>query len=303
LAVQVAYAKAARLLAEIGGVEVSARAIRRDLIAAAPDRLGALPGVVDVPVLLVDGTGERAGPDKGGVALHLAIGIVTRHTQGRRNVCGVELLAATIDEPWTVLFDQLTGINPALIVVDGEEELSTLADERFAGVPRQRCLWHLCRAVDRALRYTDRADTIDREQANRDLETILINAWAERDATTARECLDLLADRLETEGSTATATHLRNAADETFTFLTHPDAGWLVAGHKGRPDVGTGVLERVMREMNRRTDIGVRWSIPGVRAVLITKLQHKYHHGPWSPTGDQPAPPKAQITLNPPIAA
>ncbi len=114
--------------------------------------------------------------------------------------------------------------------------------------------------MDRALRYTDRASNTDREQANRDLETILVNAWTDRDPDKARACLDLLADRLDIEGSTAAATHLRNAADETFTFITHPDAGWLVAGHKGRPDVGTGVLERVMREMNRRTDIGSPYS-------------------------------------------
>jgi hypothetical protein len=31
-----------------------------------------------------------------------------------------------------------------------------------------------------------------------------------------------------------------------------------------------------MREMNRRTDVGVRWSIPGVRAILMVKLQRKY---------------------------
>lgn len=235
--------------------------------------------------------------------MHLAIGIITRRTRGRRQVCGVELLAATLNEPWSVLVDQLAGINAALIVVDGEEELSTLAGERFAGVPRQRCLWRLCRAVDRALRYTDRVSATDRDQANRDLETILVNAWAERDPATARECLDLLADRLEIEAATAAAAHLRNAADKTFTFPTNPDAGWLVAGHKGRPDVGTGILERVMREMNRRTDIGVRWSITGIRALLMTKLQHKYHHGPWSPTGDHPTPPKVRITLTPPLAA
>ena len=303
LAAEVAYAKAARLLAEVGGVEVSARSIRRDLIATAPERLAPRPGVVDVPVLLLDGTGERAGTAKGGVALHLAIAIVTRTTNGRRVTCGVELLAATLDEPWEILFDQLKAIRPGLIVVDGEEELSTLADKHFAGVPRQRCLWHLCRAVDRALRYTDRATSTDRDQANRDLEQILVNAWTHRDPNEARECLDLLADRLDDEGASAAAAHLRNAAEETFTFITHPDAGWLIAGHKGRPDVGTGVLERVMREMNRRTDIGVRWSIDGIRALLMTKLQHKYHHGPWSPTGDQTTPPKARITLQPPTAA
>ncbi len=38
-----------------------------------------------------------------------------------------------------------------------------------------------------------------------------------------------------------------------------------------------------MREMNRRTDVGVRWSVPGVRAILMVKLQRKYAHCPWSP--------------------
>lgn len=74
LAVEVAYAKASRLLAELAGPEVSARSIRRDVIAMAPERVG--PEVTEVPVLLLDGTGERAGDTKGGVALHLAIGLV-----------------------------------------------------------------------------------------------------------------------------------------------------------------------------------------------------------------------------------
>ncbi|MGH9286467.1 MAG: hypothetical protein ACRD0M_12465, partial [Acidimicrobiales bacterium] len=73
LAVEVAYAKASRLLAELAGPSVPARSIRRDVIAMAPERIG--PEVTDVPVLLLDGTGERAGKAKGGVALHLAIGL------------------------------------------------------------------------------------------------------------------------------------------------------------------------------------------------------------------------------------
>jgi hypothetical protein len=64
-------------------------------------------------------------------------------------------------------------------------------------------------------------------------------------------------------------------------------------GDKGRPELATGVLERVMREMNRRTDIGVRWSVPGVRGMLMVKLARKYHHGRWSP--------KAAADTNPPV--
>jgi hypothetical protein len=95
----------------------------------------------------------------------------------------------------------------------------------------------------------------------------------------------------------AAAAHLRGATEEVFTFLTHPAAGRLLFGDKGRPELGTGVLERVMREMNRRTDVGVRWSIPGVRAVLMVKLQHKYTHGPWSPTPVTDQQPPARFRL------
>ena len=178
-------------------------------------------------------------------------------------------------------------------------ELSTLGGERFATVPRQRCLWHLSRAMVKLLRYKDRvpAGIVDDAVAN--LETLLANAWAERDLDLALECLHLLADSIELDGGHAAASHLRNARDEVFTFLANPTAGHLVTGHKGRPDVGTGVLERVMREMNRRSDVGVRGSIPGIRAILMTKLEHKYHHGRWSETRAADSPPKVRFSLEP----
>ena len=48
-----------------------------------------------------------------------------------------------------------------------------------------------------------------------------------------------------------------------------------------------------------RTDIGVRWSIPGVRAILMTKLEHKYRHGRWSPDETIETPPIVRMSLNP----
>ena len=90
-------------------------------------------------------------------------------------------------------------------------------------------------AVTKLLRYTDCVGTATVDQAGADLARILRNAWDERDLAGARACLDLLADTLEIEGAPASATHLRRARAGVFTFLTHPDAGRLVAGHKGRP--------------------------------------------------------------------
>jgi transposase-like protein/ribosomal protein L37E len=282
LAVEVAYAKASRLLAELAGPAVSARTIRRDVIAMAPDRVG--PEVAEVPVLLLDGTGERAGTTKGGVALHLAIGLVARRRHGRRVAVEARLLGATLGEGWGVMGDLLAELRPGLVLVDGEEELSALAADRFPGVPVQRCLWHLARGVYRAARYTDKASHDLADDFRVQLETLLTNAYRDHDLDAARAAYADLVEDAEACGARAAAAHLRGATEEVFTFLTHPGAGRLLFGDKGRAELGTGVLERVMREMNRRTDVGVRWSVPGVRAILMVKLQRKYAHGPWSPT-------------------
>ena len=282
LAVEVAYAKASRLLAELAGPVVSARTIRRDVIALAPERIG--PEVTEVPIMLLDGTGERAGDTKGGVALNLAIGLVARSRAGKRIKVEARLLGATLGESWSVMGDLLAGVHPGLILVDGEEELSTLAAERFPGVPVQRCLWHLARGVWRAARYSDRVSQELADDFRCQLEALLTAAYRDHDHGAALAAYRDLVDDADACGAGAAASHLRAAEGEVFTFLTHPAAGRLLFGDKGRPELGTGVLERVMREMNRRTDVGVRWSIPGVRAVLMAKLHRKYAHGQWSPT-------------------
>lgn len=295
LAVEVAYAKASRLLAELAGPSVSPRSIRRDVIAMAPERVG--PEVSEVPILLLDGTGERAGEAKGGVALHLAIGLVARRRAGKKVSVEARLLGATLGESWSVMGDLLAEVRPGLILVDGEEELSALAAERFTGVPVQRCLWHLTRGVYRAARYRDRASHTLAEDFRAQLEALLSRAYQDHDLDAARAAYNDLIEDTEACGAPAAAAHLRGATEEVFTFLTHPAAGRLLFGDKGRPELGTGVLERVMREMNRRTDVGVRWSIPGVRAVLMVKLQHKYAHGPWSPTPVTDQQPPARFRL------
>jgi len=52
-----------------------------------------------------------------------------------------------------------------------------------------------------------------------------------------------------------------------------------------------------MREMNRRTDVGVRWSIPAARGMLMVKLARKYHHRRWSATPAANNNPPVRFTL------
>lgn len=292
LAVEVAYAKASRLLKDLAGVELSPRSLRREVLRLAPDQIGPDPTLLDVPVLLLDGTGVRAGESKCGVGLHLAVGLIARRRRHGRVVVEARLLAATIGEPWPVLADLLAGVRPGLVIVDGEPELVTLAHHRFPEVPVQRCLWHLKAGMAKQARYTDRADPQLIEDSRRRLNQLLTDAYRTGDQPAAEQAYMDLVDHLDCNGAPAAAGHLHAAIDDALRFLTNPDAGRLVFGHKGRPDLGTGVLERVMREMNRRTDVGVRWSVPGVRRLLTLKLQRKYRHGPWAPkTGPTPPNP------------
>ena len=223
--------------------------------------------------------------------------MVARRRAGKRVTVEARLLAATLDEPWSVVFDLLADIEPGLIVVDGEEELSILAERHFAAVPRQRCLWHLAGGTFKAARYRDKTSKTIAEDLRRRLEALLLAAYRDHDHDAASGAYQDLIEHADAVGAATAASYLRSARAEVFTFLVHPNAGRLVFGHKGRPELGTGVLERVMREMNRRTDVGVRWSIDGVRAILMVKLQRKYGHGPWSPTPVAEPQPQARFSL------
>lgn len=282
LAVEVAYAKASRLLANLAGIELSPRSLRRQVLSLAPERLG--PEVTNVPVLMLDGTGVRAGTARLGVGLHLAIGLVSRTREAGRVVVEARLLGATVGEGWPVMAELLAGVRPGLVIVDGEEELSGLAGSVFPGVPVQRCLFHLAKGVAKAARYSDGTSKALTDDFSAQLRRLLTAAYRDGDEKKARTAYDDLIEDMLGCGAHAAAAHLQGASAEALTFLTHPGAGRLLFGHKGYPELGTGVLERVMREMNRRTDVGVRWSVKGVRGILMVKLGIKYRHGRWAPT-------------------
>jgi hypothetical protein len=114
----------------------------------------------------------------------------------------------------------------------------------------------------------------------------LTDAHRHQDLHQAQHAYHRLVVEMEARGVIRAARYLEAARTEVFTFISHPQAGRLLFGDNGRPELATGVLERVMRELNRRTDLGVRWSIHGCRALLMLKLARRYRHPqwPWNPT-------------------
>ena len=49
-----------------------------------------------------------------------------------------------------------------------------------------------------------------------------------------------------------------------------------IARENGFPYPTTSPVEREMREINRRADVGARWSVPGIENLLLIKTYNKF---------------------------
>jgi len=244
------------------------------------------PAVHSPKVVMLDGTGARAGDKTNGVPVNLAIGLTGRSGPLRRRRAHTHLLGLTVGEDWSMMGAQLEGLPaPALVVVDGETAITVLAQRLWPAAPIQRCWWHLPHGLRKAF-YVDDA-------ANRHVNP----RWAR---TMAGELAELLREQIRGERTTeqgladwdafttkipATLTsahaYLQAARPHAFTCLDPAVRRALAC--IGGPELATGVIERLMREINARTDIGgVRWSIPGLRDLLTVLAARLLRHPAWT---------------------
>jgi hypothetical protein len=279
-----------------GGTSVAGRSFTTSSGAAGPSQSSSRCQGVRVPVLgpavrspavvMLDGTGGRAGDKTNGVAVNLAIGLTGRSGPHRRRRAHTHLLGLTVGEDWSMMGAQLQDVAaPALVVVDGETAITVLAQRLWPTAPIQRCWWHLPHGLRKAF-YADDA-------ANRHVNP----RWAR---TMAGELAELLREQIRHEHTTEQAladwdaftarvpaaltsahAYLDAARPHAFTCLD-PDLRKALA-RLGGPELATGVLERLMREVNARTDIGgVRWTIPGLRDLLTVLTARTLRHPAWT---------------------
>ena len=244
------------------------------------------PAHTSPDVVLLDGTGTRAGSTRSGVGVNVALGLTGRSGPVGRRRAHTHLLGFTVDEDWSMLGAQLARVAaPALVVVDGEASITTLAQRVWPGVPVQRCWWHLPHGLRKAF-YSD--DAADRHVNPR---------WAR---TKAGELAELLREQVRQERTpeqalaawdaftatipaslTSARSYLEAARPHAFTCLDPALRARLV--RLGGPELGTGVIERFMRELNARTDIGgSRWSVDGLHDLVTVLAARVLHHPAWT---------------------
>lgn len=289
LATETSFAKAADHVAIETGTSPSIRTIKR-LVRAAGRRCDLSrprTDLVEVPALLVDGTRVPAGPRYGrrafsarGVELNIACAVMGRDRSGRRPKAHIELVGATVARPWSALEPAVHACSDAAIAVtDGDAAIDSMLERAAPGVPRQHCTFHVHHNVWHRL-WQDGIPITKRDAVIDRLLSPIMTATSRRASVEAAEASVRFA---EDHGWNHTAVHLRRTAPQLATWraVRRTRRPWRMPG-RSRPEHTTSVLERTMREVNRRVDPpGNRWVIEGVRAMTNLLLARRFDHPAW----------------------
>ena len=143
---------------------------------------------------------------------------------------------------------------PEVVVTDGESGVHQVIESYFPAARHQQCEWHVPHSINQSLMLDGMS-----VQQRREMQAELRQIFWKRGAK-ARERYQAFTDRLAEYPRTNTL--LTNALP----YLLYDDSSTVRS---------TSLVEREMREMNRRTDVGVRWSITGITNMLKLRLAQR----------------------------
>ena len=241
LGTQVSFARASSILRMLTHGSVSGEGVRR--VVAQRAASVQLPRPDSGQTVLVDATKVKAGQKERGESVYLAVTAEPGPIRHGRPTCKKRLVHLHVGTA-AKLKKRLKATGVTHVVHDGGEDLTGCAPHL------QRCRWHLGHQLKHYL-WQDGVPHAFRGQFQEAMTQIV------SDPEKGPERFRRWRANLETLGLKTAAGHLVNAEKEAFTYAKQPFAY-----------IDTSPLEREMRELNRRADIGVRWSPKGLENVL-----------------------------------
>lgn len=258
------YQKTCRLAEAWLGASMSPRTLHR-CVQDRGSRVCFTPAT-SAEVVEADGTKVPAGSSERGMEVRFSFQILGRHEEHGRAKVEKRLAGwGTGTGSWG---DALpAGIASDVIITDRETGLPELLRERFPTVRHQHCEWHLVHTLDHLL-YLDGVKVKERRPFKEELSRIV---WG-RSITNRRERYRALCGRMS--GYPKAHTMLTAAIENVLFEVPSPERT-------------NSVIEREMREINRRTDVGVRWSEQGVNNLLKLRAAKRINPDDfervWSP--------------------
>lgn len=239
------YGKTCRLAAAWLGASLSPRTLHTYV-----QELGSRVHFTPAPptaVVQADGTKVPAGRSERGMEVRFSFQILGRHEEDGRTAVEKRIAGwGTGPGGWKKALP--SGIANEVIVTDREKGVPELLAKRFSNVRHQHCEWHLCHTLNHLL-YLDGVKLAERKLLTAELGKIV---WG-RTIANRRERYAALCSQLA--GYRKAHTMLVDAKENVLFEVPSRERT-------------TSVIEREMREINRRSDVGVRWSERGIDNLL-----------------------------------
>ena len=294
VACQMSYARSAEQVHDLGHLAISATAVHH-WVQAKGAQVAFDAEQANGHPLLLDSTKVRAGDKKRGCPLNVGLSIQKRRWVNGRPHLDTYPVCFGVGESWSETGQPLAAVHPARVVFDGDEGLISWLEDSFPDVPKQRCIWHLVRQ----LYWPLWEDGLNKAQARvwmRRLGKILYHPQHEVQHSRG-ELKDLIAE-LRQENLLKAAGYLAAAEPYAFTYRKRPDGMFFdEQSLEPRAISSTSPLERQMREINRRTDVGVRWSVPGVNNLVGLDLVRRFDPEQWKALWKLPEQPSPDFSI------
>ena len=287
VACQVTYARSVAFVRDLAGVDVSTTAVHA-WVQSYGEKVKFDAVRAEGQTVVLDSTLVRAGTNKRGSDLNLGLSLEGRRwTEGRPRL-EIHPVCFGVGETWAETGQKLAQQQPSRLVYDGDEAVTHWAERSFVQVPKQRCLWHLVRQLYLPLRE----DGLNKRQARvwmKELSRILFCNADPVPRTRAR--LRSLILQLQEEGYGRAAGYLARAEPSVLTYRQKSD-GMFFDEQRLLPCAirATSPVERQMRELNRRTDVGARWHISGVANLIGLDLVRRFDPDQWRALWRLPVP-------------
>ena len=250
---ETSYRRSAHLARDVWGVGLSASTLH-GFVQRQAGRVVLTPSAKCVP-LLADGTKVPAGQRAFQEELRLCFQLLGRGQEGSRRRADLRLVGLESglgSWPQVLRQDCLADV----VITDAEPALLTHVAACYPAARHQWCEWHVGYTLEWPLRE-DGVRGAQRRRLRRELSAIL---WGERPLRTKRKLYGAFLRRLPPRS------RAQLARARPHVLFPSPSA-----------ERTTSLVERQMREVNRRVDVGARWSVSGVRNLMRLTLAKRHN--------------------------
>ena len=272
---ETSYRRSVRALQACAGVGMSASTLHRLVQRRGAElQLRADPAAA---VVLADGTKVRAGTRTKLEELRMAVQVLGRQEEGgRRRARPPAPGGVTGPGGWPRVMQPAP--NTQVVVTDAELPVRAHVRDRYPGARHQQCEWHVGHSLNWSLRV-DGVPLAERKQRRAELGKIL---WGEAPVEEQRRQYDAFIATLSQ--SPTSQTQLRQAQAQ---ILFEPASS----------ERTTSLLERQMREVDRRAWNGARWSSRGLGHLLRLSFARTHNPDDYQRLWSHPHPARASAPL------